>query len=121
MILVDTSVWVDHFRRGEPALANLLAKSSVYSHPFVVGELALGGLRNRQKLLGYLRGLSQAPVVDSDAALRFIETNALSGCGIGYVDAHLLAAADSAGTLLWTRDQRLRSVSQALGLAAPLA
>jgi predicted nucleic acid-binding protein len=120
MILVDTSVWVDHLRNTEPVLLGLLSTTAALCHPFVIGELALGGVPQRGTTLGYLKGLPQAPVADPDAVLRFIESRALSGTGIGYVDAHLLAAARSAGATVWTRDRRLRSVSRALGLIAAL-
>lgn len=121
MILVDTSVWVDHFRHGEPELARLLTAREVLAHPFVTGELALGGLRNQRRTIGYLQGLPQAPLVGDDSVLRFISSHGLSGSGIGYIDAHLLAAARlMSGASLWTRDKRLKLASNHLGLAATL-
>ncbi len=91
MILVDTSVWVDHLRFGDEALAGLLETGRVLVHPFVIGELALGNLRQRHVILGYLRDLPQVAVASSGEVLQFIERHDLAGLGIGYVDAHLLA------------------------------
>jgi predicted nucleic acid-binding protein len=119
MILVDTSVWVDHLRIGDKALAQLLAAGTVLAHPFVTSELALGNLRQRDLVLGDLRDLPQASVATDQEVLHFIGRQALFGLGIGYVDAHLLAAVQLAdGAALWTRDQRLHSVAVRLGLAA---
>lgn len=118
MILVDTSVWVDHLRAGDAALAVLLNRSQVLMHPFVLGELACGNLRNRGEVLRLLKDLPQAPVASDEEVLFFIECKALMGQGIGYVDAHLLAAVTlDSSTRLWTRDRRLRSVAEALELA----
>lgn len=118
MILVDTSVWVDHLRTGDAALAELLNHSQVLMHPFVVGELACGNLRNRGEVLRLLKDLPQAVLASDEEVLFFIERNALMGRGIGYVDAHLLAAVTLSGsTQLWTRDKRLRTVTEALNLA----
>ena len=120
MILVDTSVWVDHLRQGVLGLVDLLERSAVAMHPFVVGEIACGSLRNRQSMLELLQDLPAAVVADSDEVLQFIQRHALHGKGIGYVDAHLLASvALSEGASLWTRDQRLRRLAVALGCAFP--
>ena len=120
MILVDTSVWVDHLRQGVPGLVDPLERSAVAMHPFVVGEIACGSLRNRQSILELLQDLPAAVVADSDEVLLFIERHALHGKGIGYVDVHLLASvALTEGTHLWTRDQRLRRLAVALGRAFP--
>lgn len=119
MILVDTSVWVDHLRTGSPALARELRAGRVLAHPFVIGEIALGSLRQPEPVLGALSDLPQAAVATDREVLLFIERNALSGRGIGYVDAHLLAAARlTPGAGLWTNDRRLRSVAADLGLEA---
>ena len=116
MILVDTSVWVDHLRRGDPGLVALLEHSVVLMHPFVVGEIACGSLRDRQSLLGLLRDLPGAVVATDDEAVQFIERHRLHGKGIGYLDVHLLASvALTGGAKLWTRDKRLRQVAVALG------
>lgn len=120
MILVDTSVWIDHLRAGDRALVHLLETGSVLAHPFVIGELALGNLRSRDVVLGALRDLPQAIVASDREVLQFIDHNALFGHGIGYVDAHLLAAARMMPeTALWTRDRRLRAAAEGLGLAMP--
>lgn len=117
MILVDTSVWIDHLRAGDTALRERLNRSQVLMHPFVIGELACGNLRNRDEVLHLLKALPQAIVASDEEVLFFIERNALMGRGIGYVDAHLLAAGALGGsTPLWTRDKRLRSVAEALDL-----
>jgi len=121
VILVDTSVWVDHLRRREPALADLLEAGGVVTHPFVIGELSLGRLRQRDIVLGALRQLPRAAVATDRETLDFIDRNALHGRGIGYVDAHLLAAARlSADTLLWTRDRRLAGAAERLGVGAEM-
>lgn len=117
MILVDTSIWIDHLRQGDEQLARLLDQGQVLAHPFVTGELALGSLRNRDEILGALQDLPQASVATDDEVLRFIQQNALFGIGIGYVDAHLLAAVRlSPGAALWTRDRRLLAAGKTLGL-----
>jgi predicted nucleic acid-binding protein len=121
VILVDTSVWVDHLRSGDATLADLLTAGRALAHPFVIGELALGGLRQRDVILTDLQDLPQAVVAGDAEVLRLIELQALHGRGIGYVDAHLLAAARlTPDGLLWTRDKRLHAVADQLGLAARL-
>ncbi|MEY2618648.1 MAG: hypothetical protein RL522_1650 [Pseudomonadota bacterium] len=118
MILVDTSVWVDHLRRGDPGLVALLERAAVVMHPFVVGEIACGSLKDRQSLLELLHDLPGAVIATDDEAMQFIERHRLYGKGIGYVDVHLLAAvALTGGAQLWTRDQRLRQVAAAMGFA----
>ena len=115
MILVDTSVWIDHLRAGDTGLGALLNRGQVLMHPFVLGELACGNLRNRDEVLRLVKNLPQALVASYDEVLFFIERNALMGRGIGYVDGHLLAAVTLGGsTRLWTRDKRLRSVAETL-------
>ena len=119
MILVDTSVWVDHLRKGDQVLGRLLFAGRVLAHPFIVGELSLGVLRQREAVLGALRDLPQATIATEEEVFRFIEANGLPGSGIGYVDAHLLAATRlTPGAALWTRDKRLSEVAERLGLAA---
>lgn len=118
MILADTSVWVDHLRRGEPALVDALEAEQVLMHPFVLGELACGNLRNRRELLTLLGQLPRGPVATDEEVLAFIERRALMGRGIGYVDVHLLAsAAIAGGSRLWTHDRRLAAVAAELDLA----
>lgn len=121
MILVDTSVWVDHLRNGNAQLRELLDSGEVLIHPFVVGEIALGQLQSRRIILDTLRSLPQCTVASHDEVLAFIEQNKLFGFGIGYVDAHLLAAARLTATaVLWTRDKRLRGAAERMVLAANL-
>lgn len=118
MILVDTSVWVDHLHRGDAALAGLLDRSAVLMHPFVLGELACGSLKDRATVLGLLHQLPAAAVAKDAEVLHVIDHHGLHGKGIGWVDMHLLAAVLlSAGATLWTRDKRLHAVAQALGTA----
>lgn len=118
MILVDTSVWVDHLRRGDPGLVALLERAAVVMHPFVVGEIACGSLKDRQSLLELLHDLPRAVIATDDEAMQFIERHRLFGRGIGYIDVHLLASvALTGGAQLWTRDQRLRQVAAAMGFA----
>jgi hypothetical protein len=117
MILVDSSVWVDHLRQGDQHLVTLLNASQVLTHPFVIGELALGSLKNREIILGSLKGLPQATTATDEEVQQFIESNALFGLGIGYIDAHLLAAVRlNAGSQLWTRDKRLGAIANRMGL-----
>ena len=119
MILVDTSVWVEHLRSASAILSALLDDGGVLGHPFVLGELALGNLRQRDDFLRVFRRLPQAASASHLEVLQFIDREALYGRGIGYVDAHLLAAARlTAGSKLWTRDRRLQAVAGHLGLAA---
>jgi predicted nucleic acid-binding protein len=118
VILTDTSVWIDHLRVGVPALGDALEQGEVLVHPFVLGELACGNLRNRREVLGLLGNLSRTPVASDAEAMAFIERRALMGRGIGYIDVHLLTAAVLTGTArLWTRDRRLASVATELDLA----
>ena len=118
MILVDTSVWVDHLGVGAPALAAALEHGSVLMHPFVLGELACGNLKNRSEVLRLLGDLPAAPLATDPEALDYIERRALMGRGIGYVDVHLLASAALAGAArLWTRDKRLAALAADLKLA----
>jgi predicted nucleic acid-binding protein len=118
VILVDTTVWIDHFRDGDPLLAGLLDRGETLAHPWVTGELALGHLRGRAEILRLLGHLPQATAATAGELLGFIERHELFGLGIGYVDAQLLAATmltDDAQ--LWTRDRRLRSAAERLGAA----
>lgn len=121
MILVDTSVWVDHLRAGEPRLVQALERLEFAMHPFVRGELALGTLGKRDVVLGSLAALPGVAVAEEEEVLEYITRHHVWGRGIGYVDAHLLAAVHlTPGTGLWTRDQRLKSVAKEQGLAAAL-
>jgi len=120
VILVDTSIWVDHLRWGDATLVDLLNAGRVLVHPFVIGELALGDLKPRAAVLADLRALPRAEVATDPEVLQFIEDQALFALGVGYVDAHLLAAVRlTAGSMLWTRDRRLLAVAKRLGVAMP--
>lgn len=120
MILVDTSVWIDHLRSGEPSLAIALNEGKVLMHPFVLGELACGSLKNRDDVLQLLSALPSAPIATDRETLEFIERRSLMGRGIGYIDVHLLASTALAGTAwLWTSDRRLAAAAAELELALP--
>ena len=118
MILVDTSIWVEHLRRGNQRLTRMLEQGQVLAHPYVTGEVALGKLRNRDTILSALQNLPATTVATDDEVLRFIHQNSLYGVGIGYIDAHLLAAVRlSSAASLWTADKRLLAAARSLGLA----
>lgn len=117
MILVDTSVWVDHLRSGDNQLARLLVQQSVLCHPFIIGELMLGQLSNRSAILNDLENLPAAPVASDTEVRWLVDLHRLPGSGIGYVDAHLAASALLCGARgLWTRDKRLLRVLDQLAL-----
>jgi len=115
MILADTSVWVEHFRKGNLALGELLNRGVVLSHPFVAGELACGNLRNRRAVLDYLRALPQARLATHDEVMNLVETRMLSGLGAGWIDVHLTASALLSHAAFWTLDQRLLRTAQKAG------
>ncbi len=116
MILVDTSIWIDHLRTGHSTLVSFLERDLVMTHPWVIGELALGQLSNRREVLALLTSLPQATVAATDEVLTLVEGHQLYGLGIGYVDAQLLAATLlSPDAQLWTEDRRLASVASRLG------
>ena len=115
-ILADTSIWVDHWRRSNPAFDEHLAGEQVAMHPFVIGELALGRISPRHEVLAKLRELPAATIVAHDEVLALIEARDLAGSGLGWVDAHLLASALVDGTRLWTLDGPLARAAQRLGV-----
>ena len=118
MILVDTSVWIDHLRASEPRLAALLRDNQVMTHPMVIGELACGNLLNRDEVLSLLHGLPAAQVASNGEVLLFVERRRLMGRGIGFIDAHLLVATVlSTAALIWAADRRLTNVATELGLS----
>jgi predicted nucleic acid-binding protein len=118
MILVDTSIWIDHLRQGDPHLVTLLNQGQVLTHAFVIGELAVGNLRVRNTVLEALLNLPVARTATDEEVRLFIDRNLLFGLGIGYIDAHLLASVRlTVGSLLWTRDKRLQSVAERLSLS----
>lgn len=115
MVLVDTCVWVEHFRRAEPGLRKLLAEPVVLMHPFVLGELACGNFKDRPALLAYLSALPRAKTATDEESLSLVERRKLWGRGIGWIDVHLLGSALLSGARLWTIDERLKRVAQELG------
>ena len=117
MVLIYTSVWVSHLRHGNRQLENLLMDAEVMCHPFIIGELACGNLKNRNEILSLLKSLPQTPAIDSDEFMVFIERNQLMGSGIGFVDVHLLASARLANIPIWTTDKRLKSAATKLDLS----
>ncbi len=122
MILADSSIWIDHFRSQDEVLSSLLEHEQVLAHPFVIGEIALGNLRQRPVVLKALHKLPEAIVARDREVLALIENSALSGLGIGYVDAHLLASVKlTDDARLWTRDRRLAAAAARLELAAALS
>lgn len=116
MVLVDTSVWVSHLRAGKPALEKLLLAAEVACHPFILGELACGNIRNRAEVLSLLRALPMAPVVTQEEFLHFVDSHKLAGVGIGFVDVHLLASSRLGGIALWTEDRKLSQAARRLEL-----
>ncbi|SHK23260.1 hypothetical protein SAMN05444159_2775 [Bradyrhizobium lablabi] len=118
MILVDTSIWVDHLRSKDAGLTRLLDVQQVSTHPFVVGEVAVGHLRNRDEVLLMLSFLPVANVASHEEVLEFISNFSLAGQGLGYIDVHLLAAVSlTPGTSLWSRDKRLFAAAVRLTLS----
>ena len=118
MILVDTSVWVDHFREGNPRLTELLNNQEVLIHPFVVGELSLGMLKNRTQILELLSRLPQAPIAEHEEVMAAVAKHSLFGVGIGWVDAHLVASSLIASVGLLTMDKALQSAAKVCGVIA---
>ena len=116
MILVDTSIWISHFREGNSHLGKLLLDELVVCHPFIIGELACGHLKNREEIISLLKSLPKARTVESDEILHFIENRKLMGLGIGLIDVHLLASSLLTNTLLWTDDKQLSTVSSKLNI-----
>lgn len=116
MVLVDTSIWASHLREGNDRLATLLEAGVVCAHPFVIGELACGNLKNRKEILSLLQALPSTEVADHEEVLAFIESRQLMGRGLGYVDVHLLASAVLSGVSLWTADRPLAESAVALGI-----
>ncbi|WP_291525237.1 type II toxin-antitoxin system VapC family toxin [Acidithiobacillus sp.] len=117
MILVDTSVWIDHFRSGEAHLSTLLDHGMVQTHDFIIGEIACGNLKNRQQTLYLLSCLPRCTATFPEETLFFIECHGLMGRGIGYVDASILASAALVQANLWSRDKRLMALATELGCA----
>ena len=118
MVLVDTSVWIDHFRRKSRQLTVLLDGEGVVLHPFILGELACETLKNRQELIALLHALPCITKADDDEVLFFIERHKLMGRGVGLIDMHLLASCKLNSCLLWTRDKRLKAIAEEMKIAA---
>ena len=116
MVLVDTSVWVAHLREGNVGLEKLLNEGQAACHPFIIGELACGNLKNRSLILSLLKSLPAATMARHDEVMFFIENNNLMGRGLGYVDMHLLASASLSGIPGWTLDRKLDGSAERLGL-----
>ncbi len=117
MVLVDTSIWVAHLRRGDIGLEALLNEGEVVCHSFIIGELACGNLKNRSAILSLLQALPMAIPAEHEEVMQFIEKNSLMGKGLGYIDMHLLASAILSRVPLWTLDKKLKQVSLKLGIA----
>ena len=118
MILIDTSVWIDHLHQPDEGVVELLGRSEVVQHPLVIGELALGSLRDRDLILELMQNLASTPIATHEEVLHFVDRERLYGRGLSLVDAHLLASVILApGTVLWTRDRRLLATAQQLGIA----
>ena len=117
MILVDTSVWIDHFRKGSTALKQLLNNSEVLTHPFIIGELACGNLKNRSEILGLLNELPKAVVAENSEVMKFIERTHLYGLGIGWIDVHLIASAMLSKATVMTFDKQLENAAKRLSIS----
>jgi predicted nucleic acid-binding protein len=117
-VLVDTSVWVDHLRRRNSTLVELLEQAHVWTHPFIIGELACGNLRRREVFIDSLAELPQTPGASHAEVLALVEARGLAGRGLGWVDMHLLASSLLARLPLWTLDQRLATAAKELGIGA---
>ena len=116
MVLVDTSIWITHLRRGSRQLEKLLMDAEAMCQPFIIGELACGNLKNRNEIISLLQSLPMAPTVEFDEFLFFIDRNHLIGKGIGFVDVHLLASAQLTEIPLWTADKKLKFAADQLEL-----
>ena len=117
MVLVDTSIWVTHFRDKHLQLEDLLIKGQAVCHPYVIGELACGNLKNRNKILSLLHELPMATQASHKEVLHFIEEHKLMGLGLGYIDIHLLASVFLSGVSLWTKDRRLKDAADQLHIS----
>ena len=116
VVLVDTSIWVDHFHKGEPLLEDLLSSGQVATHPFILGELACGSLTNRAEILELLSELPSTTIASNEEVMHLIEKHKLSGRGLGWIDAHLLASALLDHMPLWTRDKKLAAAAKKLDI-----
>jgi predicted nucleic acid-binding protein len=117
MVLVDTNIWIDHFLGINKDIVTLLNLGSVACHPFIIGELAAGNLKNRVEILSLFQALPSTPVVEFYEYLEFVESRKLMGQGLGFVDIHILASAVLSGLPLWTGDKRLAEAASDLGVS----
>lgn len=115
-MLADTSIWVEHLRRGQLGLISLLHRAEVHCHAFIIGELACGSTSRRSEILQLLRRLPSVPIVENEEVMTFVERHHLMGRGVGWVDMHLLASAALANVLFWTTDRRLAVIARSLGV-----
>ena len=116
MVLVDTSVWVNYLHKGNSKLEYLLNEVEVVTHPFIVGELSCGGIKNRKEFINLMRSLSSIDAVSEEEYYHFLESNKLWGKGVGFVDVHLLAAAKVSRVKLWTEDKNLVAIAKNMKL-----
>ena len=116
MVLVDTSVWIDHFHKTNIHLTGLLAEGFVFIHPFIIGELACGNIKNREEILILLQSLPQIKITDHNEIIYFIKKNKLYGKGLGYIDIHLLASCIIDNAKLYTRDKKLINIAKELNI-----
>lgn len=117
MILVDTSIWIDHFRIAQPELGNVIADGLLACHDMVIGELAMGYIPQRERLLRVLRSYPRIPTVDELTFLDFVDDHKLAATGVGMADAHMLASiAQQVDVVLWTRDRRMLGHAERIGL-----
>lgn len=121
MVLVDTSVWVSHLRDGNAELTRLLNNGQVMCHPFIIGELACGNIKNRSEVLSFLKLLPLSTQADHEEVLHFIENNRLMRRGLGYVDMHLSSSASLTGVPIWTLDKSLDKINKKLNLSYGLS
>ncbi|WP_454858070.1 type II toxin-antitoxin system VapC family toxin [Rhizobium binxianense] len=116
MILVDTSIWIDHFRYGDAELSKVIEDDRLLCHPAIIGELALGSLRDRDTVIAFLAAQREAFVATHDEVMTLIDRHSIFSMGIGYTDAHLLASTlIDRRSILWTRDKRLAAAAQKAG------
>jgi hypothetical protein len=117
MILVDTSVWVSHLREGNSKLEQYLNKGEIVTHPFVIGELACGSIKNRNEILSLLDALPKTEILTDEEVMLFIEKNNLMGKGLGLIDIHLLASAILSEAAIWTLDAKLKQEAHTFGIS----
>ncbi len=115
MTLVDTSVWIHHLRHGNNELRRLLDNAEVLCHPFIIGELACGTMKNRPQVLDLLKALPEALVAEHGEVLQFLEEKRFYGYGLGWIDLHLLASVSLNRATLWTMDRALTRAAVQLG------